>query len=484
MKRKRLNRKIRAAGTAAAVMVITAVFIPGCGKKATPENLLQDMARNVEAAESFVYNLKMSAQMESGGAEIGMEADMDVETVKKAETSHLTGNMSLSVMGMNVGTDLEIYTVPVEEGYTVYTGIGDYWVKSVSESAEGALEADTFSDIREQASVFELSGELTDVNGQECYELTGDIGGDALTDLLDDDLLSSVSGLSIDEEDIAGAEIPCTLEIYRESILPARLWIDMKDLAGSLAGAAGGTGAEDLEISEYYMEITFLEYDSIREITVPEEALNAPEADGDDSLFGIAGQEEEEVFAQPDGQNGTDDTDETDGLEPASQLGELGTHWDSYTVKINDKVLTLPCTIADLEEAGLSVDTDYLPEDSMITDFGAAWFTDENGNEILADLLPAGEEAQSVSECLIVGLTVSEFDTMQGGIDILFPGGIRTGSSAEDVVAAYGEADDVYEGEVIDIYSWYEEGSYYNGCSVDVDVESGQITEIRLGRYE
>ena len=114
------------------------------------------------------------------------------------------------------------------------------------------------------------------------------------------------------------------------------------------------------------------------------------------------------------------------------------------------------------------------------------WIVDSDlaSEMILADLLPVKEETQAVSDCLVAGITVSAFDTTEGGIDIVFPGGIRTGSMVEDVLTAYGETEEVYEGEAVDIYSWYEEDSYYNGCSIDVDAESGAVTEIRLGRYE
>ena len=486
MKREGMEKggKILAAGIAA---VLIAAFLPGCAKQATPENLLRDMSRSMDAVDSMLYNVAVTAEMSGEGTGITVNMDLDIENVKEPEAVHITGRLGMNMLGTDIATDLEMYTVSENGGYTTYTKAGEIWVKSQAEEVDGSLEAGIFNGMQEQASLFEVSGEPADVNGRECYELTGDIGGETLEDILDDDMLSALSGLAIDEDTFDGAEVPCTLDIYRGSILPARILIDLRDLAGNMGGAVAEAGGARMDVSEYFMEITFLEYDGIREIEVPEEALEAWEAGSiDEEMLPFLSEGDVESSSREEGADaGADQQGGAETvLEPADQTGELGTRWDSYTVQINDKVITLPCTTADLEEAGFRLDTDYLPEDSMIHDFGTAWFADENGNEILADLLPVKEETQAVSDCLVAGITVSAFDTTEGGIDIVFPGGIRTGSMVEDVLTAYGETEDVYEGEAVDIYSWYEEDSYYNGCSIDVDAESGAVTEIRLGRYE
>ena len=47
--------------------------------------------------------------------------------------------------------------------------------------------------------------------------------------------------------------------------------------------------------------------------------------------------------------------------EPAEQSEDLGSDWESYTVQVNDTVVTLPCTIADLEAAGVTLDREVYP---------------------------------------------------------------------------------------------------------------------------
>ena len=70
----------------------------------------------------------------------------------------------------------------------------------------------------------------------------------------------------------------------------------------------------------------------------------------------------ENVIEDKNDSKKADDSDKSDKTakttEPAAASSGLGTSWDSYTVQINDKVLTFPCTKADIEAAGLSMDTE------------------------------------------------------------------------------------------------------------------------------
>ena len=62
----------------------------------------------------------------------------------------------------------------------------------------------------------------------------------------------------------------------------------------------------------------------------------------------------------------TKDEDKSQAKEPVAASEDLGDSWKSYTVQINDKVLTFPCAISELEAAGLTLDTDDKTEDYVI----------------------------------------------------------------------------------------------------------------------
>ena len=58
-----MKKKLTATVTAAALILTVAVSAAGCGKKATPENLLTDLNKNIKKVESVSGNMKMTASM-------------------------------------------------------------------------------------------------------------------------------------------------------------------------------------------------------------------------------------------------------------------------------------------------------------------------------------------------------------------------------------------------------------------------------------
>ena len=50
-----------------------------------------------------------------------------------------------------------------------------------------------------------------------------------------------LSGYGIDEQLLSDMVFPCTIDIYRDSILPARIYLDMADTFASLLQDAGVT---------------------------------------------------------------------------------------------------------------------------------------------------------------------------------------------------------------------------------------------------
>lgn len=185
--------------------------------------------------------------------------------------------------------------------------------------------------------------------------------------------------------------------------------------------------------------------------------------------------------------NQVEDEEENSEMKKAEAVtlsGELGTTWDSYTVQINDTVLTLPCAAADLEAVGLYMDTDDTPESYVINpdEYAFTYFLDQNGNEICVDFVNLGEEAKTIKECIVGGISVDDYLFEDETLTVIFPGGIKIGSTKDEVLAAFGKPDDEYENEGYSSYSWYSEESYYN-C-FDLTFSDDVVTGINMQHYE
>ena len=180
-----------------------------------------------------------------------------------------------------------------------------------------------------------------------------------------------------------------------------------------------------------------------------------------------------------------DDVTETDDKEstkePVTANEDLGDSWKSYTVQINDAVVTFPCEVSKLEETGLTLDTDDKSEDYVINkdDYELVYFQDSNANSLMFIVSNKTDSAKTIKECKVSGIYVDEYDVEDGSLTVIFPGNIQVGMDISDVEAKWGEASDVYEGEYSHTYSWYDEDTY-NYCTVSVDPETKKVTMIDL----
>ena len=456
------QKRLMALGITAAM---AAGLLSGCGTKATPENLLRDMQKNAEKTESALLNFKMDIAMGDGTDDVSLGMDMNMEITTEPEASHGKGTVSISMSGMDFSVEMEMYSVQEDGEYVTYTLMEDQWTKEVSDDGEMTGEVDSIADnVEEYADQFELAEDLVTVNDKECFELTGELDGDLFSEMMQTDMLDSLAGYGIDEEALSDMMFPCTIDIYKDSILPARLYFDMTESMAPLMEDSGVT------VSECYVDMTFMEYDTVEEITVPDEAVSAAE-DGSDSGLDLP----------------QDDTYEDESVvtpaEPAEQSSELGDSWESYTVQVNDTVITLPCTIADLEAAGVKMDTEYTPSDYIVNagEYELAWFMVDSGDSIMVDMINTGSEPKEVKDCLVGSVYADAYSMTEGGLTVIFPGGIQIGTPEADLLAAYGEADDVYEDEEYgNSYYWYGDDILVSGFNASIDPETGLVESLSI----
>ena len=456
------QKRLMALGITAAM---AAGLLSGCGTKATPENLLRDMQKNAEKTESALLNFKMDIAMGDGTDDVSLGMDMNMEITTEPEASHGKGTVSISMSGMDFSVEMEMYSVQEDGEYVTYTLMEDQWTKEVSDDGEMTGEVDSIADnVEEYADQFELAEDLVTVNDKECFELTGELDGDLFSEMMQTDMLDSLAGYGIDEEALSDMMFPCTIDIYKDSILPARLYFDMTESMAPLMEDSGVT------VSECYVDMTFMEYDTVEEITVPDEAVSAAE-EGSDSGLDLP----------------QDDTYEDESVvtpaEPAEQSSELGDSWESYTVQVNDTVITLPCTIADLEAAGVKMDTEYTPSDYVVNagESELAWFMVDSGDSIMVDMINTGSEPKEVKDCLVGSVYADAYSMTEGGLTVIFPGGIQIGTPEADLLAAYGEADDVYEDEEYgNSYYWYGDDILVSGFNASIDPETGLVESLSI----
>ena len=279
-------------------------------------------------------------------------------------------------------------------------------------------------------------------------------------------------GGAVSEEDIEDLEIPCTIAVYKESILPASISIDMKDVVTKAMEEAGG-----MEIQELNLELNFDEYNKVKEIKLPKDAKEQA-VDAGGSLSGLLeGDMEEDIEEEVE----EEDTDDAGAEKP-----EGPSAWESLELNVSGKTVTLPCKVSELEAAGLKVDAEEVPADKMVkpgeTEF--PMLKDKNGNQVGVYCENTGDADAKVTDCTLTGFYITSRDG-EGIVDIALPGDVRLGTTEAELLEKYGEPGEKSEDTKTGIltYSWDDE-LFTRSLGVELDKDSKQVISIMIDIWD
>ena len=265
-----------------------------CGGKAPapvpedPKSVMRAATEKLNEAKSISFDMVMEMTMGSQGQSMDLGMTMTADTIK--EPLQLHGNIKMEMLGL----DTEFYMVQKDGALTTYTGIKENG--AVSEWYKSSVSDDDLEAIQQQTASFDADSsfstqlEIADnlmavgtetVNGKQATRYDGVIHGSDLSKSLGQtDAASTLDLLGIDPSQLEG-DAPISIWIYEDG-LPARYDIDMTELIGQLMAQNEDTA--DLELSAMRISMTITGVDTVSEIVIPEEALQAQEIPAEDDF--------------------------------------------------------------------------------------------------------------------------------------------------------------------------------------------------------
>ncbi len=445
--------------------VLVSAFFIGCVGNREPRNaesLLQMMEKESEAVKSMKSNLVLEAETAEAEQVSGVKLDLDIETERKSETVHANGKITVNVQGGGYSLDTEIYQMEEQDENVSYTHMQNTWMRSLAEDAEIELSPEFAEEIAKEAKGMTLAEKPEKVNEKMCYKLTGMVGGEVLEGVANPQILNSLGlGGRLTDDTLEQMNFPCEIWIDQEEFLPVRIEIDMKSEVEKVAGYAGN------EIRKYDLELTMLEYNTVEKLEIPKEVRSQAET-GTHRL-------EKDTFTAEDVKE----------MSPASKSEMLGETWDSYTIRLNDTVVTLPCEAAELEAAGLQLDPSVTSADELVEigEYTLGYYVDAAGNRLKVLFVNPSTETLPVRQCLIGSIAADADSLAAGGLTIQFPGEIMLGSAKEDVLKKYGECEDIFENDSVSMYTWHDETYYFRSCQIHFDA-TGTVISMQMNCQE
>lgn len=254
----------------------TAVF-SGCGTGEVKEILDQTQANlNEVKSASGDMNFQVVINLAQQGLDMDMEASLEGDWKVNSQENAFAFDGSLNLNLMNLNMDVSIYSVQEDGKQVIYTKLGDTWSRSEEELTEETAnyweQFEAFS-----PSTAEVISKEADENPELHFVVTGE-------DV--EKLLESV-GLTAEDfgelEDMSALQAEIDLTVGKDDSLPVSATVDFGDSLSAAASAEEGT---EVEISTCKIDVNVKDYNETAEISVPDEARDASETEGDvlDSL--------------------------------------------------------------------------------------------------------------------------------------------------------------------------------------------------------
>ncbi len=196
-----------------------------------------------------------------------------------------------------------------------------------------------------------MSKEKVEVNGEKCFEMKGEIKGSDIVGMMESGMADSL-GSEIDEDVIKDLELPCTIAVYEDDILPAKISFDMQDIMEKAMEEEG------VDVSACSIEVTYHEYDSVGEIKVPNDVIEKAGGEVSD-----------------DKEDKEDKDDDKKRINRQSRVKNLARNGTAIRFRSTIKFLSFRAVLADLEATGLKLDREYTPEDYVVNagEYELAW---------------------------------------------------------------------------------------------------------------
>ena len=294
-------------GTAA---VLAAGLLAGCGSSAntdsttktgetttaaegtlTAESLCKEVSEKMNDIKSYSFDTKTkidySVAAEGIDMTMKMDAVMEGETVTESKESHIKFDYNASMLGQEIKAENEAYASIADDGsYVTYSktekdGEDGKWTKNESETP---IDLDNIrnADIYKQIADGKINAVLTDgndkVNGKDVYKIETTLPGEIF-----EEVYSNMYGGGSETSDaFSGADFSkvnakTELYIYKDSRLPARTYMDIREYGETLMEQAmssgGSTQNYTMSFEDFSVDMTTDNYNTIDKIVIPDEVL-------------------------------------------------------------------------------------------------------------------------------------------------------------------------------------------------------------------
>lgn len=265
--------------SALCLVFVMVLGLCACGKSKTPEEIMQETAKNMEAMKSYSMSLGMEMAMSANGMTLPMKVTSSSEVTVKPMVMHTKMDMSMGMLG---SMKMEMYVEESGDKSNTYmqmvTADGQ---KSPWQKQEGPATQNMVMDSTKAMKMLtnlKVAEDKEEVNGVKALRIDGELTGKNMLDMFKS-MSSSMGGaqgmemLNPENEEILktmeGASMKVTYFINEDDMTLVSAKLDMTEMMKKIP-----TGTEGLSFDKMEMTMGFSDFNKFDKIEIPAEALN------------------------------------------------------------------------------------------------------------------------------------------------------------------------------------------------------------------
>ena len=188
--------------------------------------------------------------------------------------------------------------------------------------------------------------------------------------------------------------------------------------------------------------------------------------------------EEEDEIKEESSEEVTEEISEEETVETTANTAELSDDIYSFQVSVDGVVYQFPMWVSEFEALGWTYDGDFsqtLSSNQYTTT--EVWKRGEG--TVYTRLANLSMNTVSFKESMVAGITFDAFNLRKCDIEIIMPKGIQFGvSTAEDIIAAYGEPSYEFDGSAFRKLGY--EYDYHQEVFFQISKETGVLSNIEI----
>ena len=270
----------------ALLLVFCMVFaLAACGNKDMSDaDVMKQATENMNALKSMTAETSMEMVFSMGEDSMTMTSEMTQKVINDPISMEIVMNMVMGFGGETQEMESTVYAEADGDNLITYTQMEGDWYKMTQPGLEALEEYDTtkaMGTYLEAIQNFKKTG-TEDVAGVKADKYEGVITEDYFQTVLEESGLDEQFGF--DGEDSATlkelfegiGEMPITIWIDGEKLLPVKYYFDMTNMMSALMKNMG-TDEEGLAIDKVILSMVLTGFDNVEAINIPQEAREAEE---------------------------------------------------------------------------------------------------------------------------------------------------------------------------------------------------------------